>query len=145
MELVRVVTSSLSLGELDPHDAQEKLSTRLAELVQECARLRGEVLRVTEDLEHREGEASAARQTVARLVNELDDEKRTVQEQNLALVEYRKEGDDLRTRLRALEEEVKSVRERLHNTNKSYNATLEELHATEKHLQHTKGKLHVGF
>ena len=34
IELVRVVTSSLSLGDLDPQDAHEKLSTKLAELVQ---------------------------------------------------------------------------------------------------------------
>lgn len=50
------------------------------------------------------------------------------------------EGDDLRTRLRATEEEVKSVKERLHNTNKSYNTTLEELHTVEKQLQQTKGE-----
>lgn len=34
VELVRMVTSCLSLGELDPRDAHEKLSTKLAELVQ---------------------------------------------------------------------------------------------------------------
>ncbi|XP_042870162.1 cingulin-like [Penaeus japonicus] len=138
VELIRVVTSSLSLGDLDPKDAQEKLSSRLAELVQECARLRGQVLQLDESLQLTEGEAGSARQTVSRLVNELDDEKRTVEEQKLALAEFRKENDDLRTRLRALEEEVKSVRERLHNTNKSYNATLEELHTAEKQLQQAK-------
>ncbi|XP_071515925.1 coiled-coil domain-containing protein 170-like isoform X2 [Panulirus ornatus] len=138
LELVRMVTSSLSLGDLDPQDIQEKLSTRLADLVQECARLRSEVLRMTEELEQREGEAEATRQTVGRLVNELDDEKHTVEEQKSAMEEYRREGDDLRTRLRATEEEVKSVKERLHNTNKSYNTTLEELHTAEKQLQQAK-------
>ncbi|XP_063602940.1 plectin-like [Penaeus indicus] len=138
VELIRVVTSSLSLGDLDPKDAQEKLSSRLAELVQECARLRSQTLQLDESLQLAEGEAGSARQTVSRLVNELDDEKRTVEEQKLGLTEFRKENDDLRTRLRALEEEVKSVRERLHNTNKSYNATLEELHAAEKQLQQAK-------
>ncbi|XP_063885641.1 coiled-coil domain-containing protein 170-like [Scylla paramamosain] len=138
MELVRVVTSSLSLGDLDPQDAHEKLSIRLAELVQDCARLRSEMARLTEELEQREGEASSARQTVARLVNELEDEKRSVEELNVAIVDYRKETDDLRTKLRAAEEEAKSVRERLHNTNKSYNTTLEELHAAERNLQQAK-------
>nr|XP_027216874.1 uveal autoantigen with coiled-coil domains and ankyrin repeats-like [Penaeus vannamei] len=132
----------LSLGDLDPKDAQEKLSSRLAELVgQECARLRSQTLQLDESLQLAEGEAGSARQTVSRLVNELDDEKRTVEEQKLALTEFRKENDDLRTRLRALEEEVKSVRERLHNTNKSYNATLEELHAAEKQLQQARSEV----
>lgn len=58
--------------------------------IQECARMRSEVLRMTETLEQREGEAGSARQTVSRLVNELDDEKRTVEEQKIALEEYRK-------------------------------------------------------
>ncbi|KAK4327077.1 hypothetical protein Pmani_002451 [Petrolisthes manimaculis] len=143
VELVRVVTSCLSLGDLDPRDAHEKLSTKLAELVQECARLRSEVVRTSEALEQQEGEAGAARQTVSRLVNELDDEKRTVEEQKIALEEYRKEVDDLKNKQRAMEEEVKSVRERLHNTNKSYNTTLEELHTVERQLQRAKDEVVV--
>ncbi|XP_042231823.1 uncharacterized protein LOC121872840 [Homarus americanus] len=80
------------------HARQAATIVTLRQKLQECARLRSEVLRVTEELDQREGEAAAARQTVERLVNELDDEKRTVEEQNLALVEYRKVGswlDDL--------------------------------------------------
>ena len=53
---------------------------------------------------------------------------------------FNQETDELRTKLRAAEEEAKSVRERLHNTNKSYNTTLEELHAAERNLQQAKGK-----
>ncbi|ROT73448.1 hypothetical protein C7M84_008113 [Penaeus vannamei] len=118
------------------HSLSHSLPT--SSLHQECARLRSQTLQLDESLQLAEGEAGSARQTVSRLVNELDDEKRTVEEQKLALTEFRKENDDLRTRLRALEEEVKSVRERLHNTNKSYNATLEELHAAEKQLQQAR-------
>ncbi|XP_064113216.1 coiled-coil domain-containing protein 170-like [Macrobrachium nipponense] len=141
LELIQMVTASLSLGDMDPEDIQEKLSARLAELVQECAHLRSQVVQATESQQQLDSEASAARQTVTRLVNELDDEKKTVDEQKAALLDYSKETDDLRTKLRAVEEEVKSVRERLHNTNKSYNATLEELHSTEKQLQMAKDEL----
>ena len=41
-------------------------------------------------MEHQESTTDAARQTVTRLVNELDDEKRTVQEHKQLAEEYKK-------------------------------------------------------
>ncbi|XP_076061402.1 coiled-coil domain-containing protein 170-like [Oratosquilla oratoria] len=137
-ELVRTVTAVLSMDQCDPENASDKLAVRIAQLVQENMSIRGQISQQDQDMEGLRDEVVESRETIKRLVTQLEDEKALHRETNVFLEQHKKECEDFRTRVATLNEEVRTARDRLHATNKTYNATLEELHGLQNQLQEVK-------
>ncbi|KAF2368624.1 hypothetical protein FHG87_000633 [Trinorchestia longiramus] len=136
-ELVASLTSMLGIPRASSsnHLLTDTILQKLSNLLKEASSLRRDKAELEENLQQRVAVADGARQTVGRLVGQLDEERRNVVLLRDNIETLGKSEEELRTRLRTSEEEVVSLRERVHSTSSSYGRTLEDLHATEAKLQ----------
>ncbi|XP_047737607.1 coiled-coil domain-containing protein 170-like [Hyalella azteca] len=139
-ELVASLTSLLGIPKASTTTPllSDAIVSRLTDLLKELGVLRVGKAELEESLQQQAAAAEGARQTVTRLLQQLDDERRSlicVRDEREVL---RKSEDELRLRMRGSEEEVVSLRERVHSTSSSLSRTLEDLHATEAKLHQAR-------
>ncbi|XP_013406676.1 coiled-coil domain-containing protein 170 [Lingula anatina] len=112
------------------------LVRKAKDIIAENAIMKGKLTSLHEALENTELETKASRETIMRLVSEVNREQNASSKYTVEMDNLRMERDNAIMSKRELEQEIKLLKERLDASQRAWNATRHELDEREKRLSH---------
>ncbi|KAJ8045829.1 hypothetical protein HOLleu_08927 [Holothuria leucospilota] len=120
-EITLLIQKTMSLDEDDPETLVEKVK----DMLQENLTLKGKLATLEESLSSTELESKASRETIQRLVNEIDREQKTYMSNATQVERLKLEKNEAEREKERMEDEIKMLRDRLDSS--------ENLWASKKH------------
>lgn len=105
----------------------ESLCTKISDIVQENAMLKGKLVTLDEMLSNSEMESKASRETITRLVSEISREQKVTSHSSFELNNLRIERDSAIDKRKDLEREIEHLKERLQSCQKAFDSSQNEL------------------
>ncbi|KAI0225840.1 hypothetical protein LSAT2_023409 [Lamellibrachia satsuma] len=122
--------------------SSEVLIQHIKDVVQECAIFKGKEVTLKEHLLSAEAENKASRETIMRLVNESEREKKFSSRYTVEVENLRLERDNAEAKQRDLQRELDSLNERLEASQRAWTATKRELAQYEGRYTHLDREAH---
>lgn len=126
-ELTTTITTITGITITSNIAGLDVLITKVNEIVNENSMLKGKLVTTTENLTHHESENKANRETIQRLVNELNKIEKDITNEKLSRDAIKAERDAALNTKTVLEAEIKTLNERMSNINTAWQATKSDL------------------
>ncbi|XP_074846469.1 coiled-coil domain-containing protein 170 isoform X2 [Carettochelys insculpta] len=125
-------------GEEEPH---KHLISKVSKMHKENSMLKGQVATLAEAISGREIESKASRETIMRLVSEVNKEQKKAATYSQDVDKLSKDLDSTLTAKETLEKEVRVLQDRLAASERAWEASKQELH----HLKRCSSELDAGL
>lgn len=130
-ELAVKITTATGVSITGTTTGLDILVTKMTEIINENSMLKGKLVTTTDNLTHNESENKANRETIQRLVNELNKFEKDATNAKLASDSLKAERDMALNTIKVLEKEIETLKERMTNIQTAWHSTKTEFEKKE--------------